>query len=320
MPEKVRVVGLGSCTVDYFGLTPKIIGPEEKVNMRGLEVYAGGVTANNLTQVARLGVKTGWFGKLGDDENGRIIMEAFKEDDMDISHIKIIKGERSTFCWIPVDPQGNRCIYMFRNVTAKLTPEEIDEYFSDYIAQADAFHTEASQLPLPPVIRAIEIAKENNTRVVFDLDMDPTYFVEVAGLGTREELSRALELSDVLKPCKDAAAEITGETDLERAAVKLLDMGPELVALTAGERGCIIATKDKVVKVPTFEVTVVDTTGAGDAFQGGLSYAILQGWDLEQVGRFANACAALCCTKIGARAMFGLKEVNALIENGKILS
>jgi sugar/nucleoside kinase (ribokinase family) len=62
-------------------------------------------------------------------------------------------------------------------------------------------------------------------------------------------------------------------------------------------------------------VNVVDTTGAGDAFMGGLSYALLQGWDHERVGMFANACAALCCTKVGARAMAKLSEVNAFIQS-----
>jgi sugar/nucleoside kinase (ribokinase family) len=61
-------------------------------------------------------------------------------------------------------------------------------------------------------------------------------------------------------------------------------------------------------------VDVVDTTGAGDAFMGGLSYALLQGWDLKKVGTFANACAALCCTKVGARAMSRRDEVIAFIK------
>ena len=70
MAPQTEVVGIGSCTVDFFALVPKLIGTEEKINAHRLEIHAGGVTANNLTQVARLGVRAGWLGLIGEDENG----------------------------------------------------------------------------------------------------------------------------------------------------------------------------------------------------------------------------------------------------------
>jgi 2-dehydro-3-deoxygluconokinase len=119
---------------------------------------------------------------------------------------------------------------------------------------------------------------------------------------------------DVLKPCKAAARELTGEADYEKIARQLLGLGPRIVALTLGADGCIIAGSGKIARVPALKVEVVDTTGAGDAFMGGLSYGLLRGWDFERVGLFANACAALCCTKVGARAMAKRDEVMALIK------
>jgi sulfofructose kinase len=74
------------------------------------------------------------------------------------------------------------------------------------------------------------------------------------------------------------------------------------------------------VHVPAYKVEVVDTTGAGDAFMGGLSYGLLQNWDLKRVGSFANACAALCCTKVGARAMAKYNEVAAFIAQNQARS
>jgi sugar/nucleoside kinase (ribokinase family) len=82
-----------------------------------------------------------------------------------------------------------------------------------------------------------------------------------------------------------------------------------------GAEGCLIATAEKMTHVAAFSVKTVDTTGAGDAFMGGLSYALLQGWDHERVGTFANACAALCCTKVGARAMAKRHDVIAFIQS-----
>jgi len=307
--DKVDVVGLGSCAVDYFAIVPKILSAEEKVNVQNLEIRPGGVTANNLTQIARLGIKAGWFGKIGDDDNGRLLLRQFEEDEIDTSHIMIMKDKRSSFTWIPLDPTGSRAIYMFPNVTAEITPEEIDDLHKDYIEGARALHTEASQLPLKPVLRACEIAKEADVTILFDLDVSPTYFVDVARLGTKKELMTAIHLADILAPCKDAAREITGRTDPVEMAEKLLSKGPKVVAITIGESGCVLATVDQSVKVPGYRVEVVDTTGAGDAFHGGLSYGFLKGWDLEEIGKFANACAALCCTKVGARAMSRLDEV-----------
>ena len=316
MTRQVEVVGIGSCTVDFFALVPKLIGAEEKINAARLEIHAGGVTANNLTQVARLGASAAWLGLIGDDENGRIIQKEFVEDGMDLSGIEVVAGEHSSFTWIPVDTQGERCIYMFPNITGKITPQHVRERFAPHIRQAKHFHTEASQLPLAPVEEAMRTAKEAGVRVVFDLDVAASYFAQ-AGLGSQDSLVAALRWADVLKPCKAAAHELTGESDYEKMARGLLKLGPQLVAITMGAEGCLIARAGRVVHVPSLAVNVVDTTGAGDAFMGGLSYALLQGWDDEKVGLFANACAALCCTRVGARAMSRRAEVEAFIRAGR---
>jgi sugar/nucleoside kinase (ribokinase family) len=313
MAKKVDVVGIGSCTVDYFAIVPRLLGPEEKINAMRMEIHAGGVTANNLTQVARLGASTGWLGLIGDDENGRIIQKAFSDDGMDLSGVEIVRGEMSSLTWIPVDVDGERCIYMFPNVTGKITCFQVDNRFAPHIKGARHFHTEASQLPIVPVKQAMKLAKESNVRILFDLDVSPGFFAQ-ANLGTQEELVASLKLVDVLKPCKAAARELTGEGDYAKIAAKLLDLGPSLVAVTMGADGCTIATRQKTVHVPGFEIKPVDTTGAGDAFMGGLSYGLLQGWDEPRVGLFANACAALCCLKVGARAMSKRDEVVAFIK------
>lgn len=313
MATNVNVVGIGSCTVDYFAIVPRLLGPEEKINATRMEIHAGGVTANNLTQVARLGASTGWLGLIGDDENGGIIQKAFADDGMDLKGIEVVKGEHSSLTWIPVDDQGERCIYMFPNVTGKISVYQILNRFAPQIRAAKHFHTEASQLPIAPVKESMRVAKEAGVRVLFDLDVSPGFF-SAANLGTQEELVASLKLVDVLKPCKTAAREMTGESDFEKVAGALLKLGPKFVAITMGGDGCIVASGTERIHVPAFKTDVVDTTGAGDAFMGGLSYALLQGWDLRRAGTFANACAALSTMKVGARAMAKLDEVVAFIK------
>jgi sugar/nucleoside kinase (ribokinase family) len=308
------VVGIGSCGVDYFAIVPRLLGPEEKINADRMEVHAGGVTGNNLTQVARLGAKAGWLGLIGDDESGRLITRAFAEDGLDLSGVEVIPGEKSTFTWIPVDAKGERCIYMFPNVNGKLSAEQVRTRFAEHIVKARHFHTEASQLPLAPVREGMRIAHEAGVRVIFDLDVAPSYFAQ-AKLGSGDELIEALKFVDVLKPCKAAAREITGEADFEKMAAKLLALGPKIVAVTMGAEGSLLASANTMDHVPAFRVDVVDSTGAGDAFMGGLSFGLLQGWELPDVALFANACAALCCSKVGARAMGSRADVLALVRS-----
>jgi sugar/nucleoside kinase (ribokinase family) len=312
MSPAPQVVGIGSCGIDYFAIVPRLLGADEKINVDRTEIHAGGVTGNNLTQVARLGASAGWLGLVGDDESGRLITKAFTEDGLDLSGIEVVPGEQSTFTWIPVDARGERCIYMFPNVNGKLSAQQVRGRFAAHIRGAKHFHTEASQLPLPPIKAGMQIAKDAGVRVIFDLDVAPSYFAQ-AKLGAADELIVALQLVDVLKPCKAAAREITGETDYEKMAAKLRGLGPEVVAVTMGSEGALIASAKTTAHVPAYQVKVVDSTGAGDAFMGGLSYGLLQGWDLPDTGLFANACAAICCTRVGARAMGTREEVASLV-------
>jgi sugar/nucleoside kinase (ribokinase family) len=226
----------------------------------------------------------------------------------------MVRGEKSTFTWIPVDAEGERCIYMFPNINGKLSPEQVRTRFAKHIKAARHFHTEASQLPLPPIKEGIQVAREAGVRVIFDLDVAPSYFAH-AKLGSADDLVASLQLVDVLKPCKAAAREITGEADYEKIANKLLALGPKVVAVTMGAEGSLIASPGKMAHVPAFKVDVVDSTGAGDAFMGGLSYGLLQNWDHRRVGLFANACAGICCTKVGARAMGRRADVESLIKS-----
>src|SRR6202030_197081 len=131
----------------------------------------------------------------------------------------------------------------------------------------------------------MRIAHEAGVRVIFDLDVAPSYFAQ-AKLGTEDELLEALKFVDVLKPCKAAAREITGESDYERMAAKLLALGPKIVAVTMGAEGSLIAAGKDMVHIPPFKVGVVDSTGAGDAFMGGLSYGWLQAGDYRREGTF----------------------------------
>ena len=191
-----------------------------------ITIHAGGLTANNLTQVARLGAKSAWLGLIGDDENGQIIKKAFTDEGMDIAGVEVVKGERSSFTWIPVNIAGDHCVYMFPNITGKISVHQVRSRFAPFIQTAKHFHTEASQIGIAPIKEAMRIAKEANVRVFFDLDVTPNFFAQ-ANLGRQDEVCDCLRMVNVLKPSKRAARELTGESDYERIATRLLGLGPE---------------------------------------------------------------------------------------------
>ncbi|MDR1754985.1 MAG: carbohydrate kinase family protein [Eubacterium sp.] len=293
------VVGLGACLVDYLASVPKIIGSEEKVNVGGLKRFCGGPTMNNIVQAARLGLKCAWLGKIGDDENGSIIQDKFKIEGLDNEHVKVIPGAESSFTWLVVDSKGNRCIYMFPNITRTITSQEVEDYFSEAIASSRALHSEICQIPLSAVLRGVQIAKKAGTMVIIDMDVDTDILINESKLGTLCELDEIIHGCDVLKAGAEIARNYCGVESNQKAAEKLLSMGPRMVALTMGPHGCAMSNKENYLELPTPYVEVVDTTGAGDAFMGGMSYGVLSDWPIEKIGKFANACGAMCCSGFG---------------------
>ncbi len=316
--RRVDVAAIGTLAVDYFAVLPSIPTVDEKIMAEKYEIHPGGVAGNVLTQLARLGVRAGWFGKIGDDEAGRILTDDFNNEGIDTSHVEVVEGEHTMFTWIQVNRAGERSITMFPNVLIKLTAGDVEEKHADYITFAKVIHTEACLLSLKPVLRAMELAKEHGVKIVYDLDVSPSYFVQEAKLATKEEMMRSIELADVLIPCKSAARELIGSDDITRDAKKLMDYGPGAVAVTMGEQGCIVLDKDGAFSIPAYKVNIVDTTGAGDAFHGGFIYSVLKGFNLEQAGRFANACGAICCTQVGARSTGGIEDIEKLMTNGEV--
>lgn len=303
------VVGLGGCGIDQSTKVKKFSDKNNKITCNNLTINEGGVTANNLIQTSRLGLKTVWCGVLGNDEQGNHLIKKFEEDNVKICAKKI---DKTQFCWIIIDEQGDKQIYIFPNATNSLTPEIVENNFKDVIKQGKYFHTEAAVIPLNAAIKGAEIAKETKSKVLVDIDGDPDYLINKAKIGTKEELKKLIDLADVIKLSESAAKNIFKEKDINRIIKKLLK-NSEIVAITLGKEGCYIANKDEIIKCPAYKVECIDSTGAGDAFMGGLSYGILKNMKLKEIGMFANACGAYCCTKFGTRSSGKLNDIKNFI-------
>src|SRR3989338_6020078 len=139
------IVGLGGCGIDQSAKVKSFSDKDNKVISDNITINEGGVTANNLIQASRLGLKTVWCGMLGNDEQGNYLIKKFEEDNVSVCAKKIGKTQS---CWIIIDENGDKQIYIFPNATNSLTSEIVEKYFKDIIKQSKHFHTEVAVIPL----------------------------------------------------------------------------------------------------------------------------------------------------------------------------
>jgi sugar/nucleoside kinase (ribokinase family)/D-arabinose 5-phosphate isomerase GutQ len=307
MPEqKLDVVGCGSMVVDLFYRTPRIIRADEKILLHAHSSSAaiertqvGGLVLNHLGWARVLGLRTGIFGKLGDDRHGQFLRDGMEH--LGIRHHLTFDGSASAFATIFVDTAGDRAIYMARGATGELTPAEVRNRHGAFIRTADLISTEISQLPLRTVLAILLFARTHSIPTILDVDIPPSDVI--GSIGTRAELERALKLATYLKPAKSAARELiaaNGRDPLKLAESIRAKYGNRAVIITEGDKGCSIAADGTSVRVPAFKVKQVDSTGAGDAFLAGICAGIRMNLPWEQTGRLANAAGAVCVTRLGA--------------------
>ena len=301
----LAVVGIGSMVVDRIRRVRRILGPEQKASVQLLEdglpvrAFVGGVVLNHLGWAATLGLRTGIFGKQADDPEGRLLRNAM--DRMGIERDLVLDGSASSTAEIFVDDAGERAIYMAPGATAETTAAHVARHHHDFIARARRVTTEVSQLPLPAVLAVLAQARAAGAQTLVDLDLPPSD--AVPALGSAAELEAVLRGADLLKPSKCALAELFPEARgdalaLARAARERFCNAA--VVVTDGAAGCAIAARGFEGRVPAPAVEPVDTTGAGDAFLGGLLAGLEAGLAWPEAGALACAAGAACCEKLGA--------------------
>jgi arabinose-5-phosphate isomerase len=303
---RLDVVGIGSMVVDRVHRTPRILRPDEKAILRALagagpvRSFTGGVVLNHLGWAAALGLRAGIFGRQADDENGRFLRAAMER--AGIERDIVLDGSASSFAEIFVDDVGGRAIYMAPGATSETRPEQIRTDHAAFIRRAARFTTEVSQLPLDAALEALTIAREAGIPTVVDLDVPPSDAL-ASGIGDEATLERVLSAADLLKPSKSVARELTpdaGGDPLAMARALRERFGCPCVVVTDGAAGCAIVAEDFAGCVPAHPVKALDTTGAGDAFLGGLLAGLHHGLAWEDAGRLGNACGAACVERLGA--------------------
>jgi sugar/nucleoside kinase (ribokinase family)/D-arabinose 5-phosphate isomerase GutQ len=303
---RLELVGIGSVVADRMHRVPRLIGADEKIILRPLargratETHVGGLMLNQLGWAALLGLRTGVFGKQADDEDGRFLRAAM--DRCGIARQLVLDGSASSFADIYVDDAGGRAIYMAPGATSETTPDDVRRHHVEWIRSAGRVSTEVSQLPLATALEVLRVAREAGVPTVLDLDVPPSQ--AVPGLGDAATLEGLLRAADLLKPSKSAARELApeaGDDAVAIAAALRARYGACAVVVTDGEAGCALADASGARRVAALRVpAVLDTTGAGDAFLGGLLFGLARGLDLDAAASLGNACGAACVEQLGA--------------------
>ena len=293
---------LGGASVDLVLRVPHLPEGDEKLLAELAGRLPGGLVANAACAAARLGLKTSWFGLLGDDEGASMLLADFARFGVDLTQAVQLPGFPSDFCVILLQPSGERSILVV-NTLPGLPP--FDENLKRVIKNADIVYTLPYHLEWFRELASRVHAAGN--RVAVDIELS-------APLGG-DPLRSALGVSDLIFCSQDGLALATGTRDPQMGANFLLKLGAELVVVTQGARGAWAVTQDHSSFDPAFSVQPADTTGAGDCFHAAFLFNYLQGEPLQACLNFANAAAALAVQQVGARAGLPTRaEVDAFLK------
>jgi sugar/nucleoside kinase (ribokinase family) len=251
--------------------------------------YPGGMIANFCCAASRFGARTALATVVGDDRYGEMVIAGLQEYGVAIDEVRVRPGGRTYFCIVLLDGSGEKALTIVETDCLLPNADDIDV---ESFRQARLVHLMASKLDF-----AIWIAREAKKRgALVSLDLEPSMIGPAPS-----SLSELLCNVDLAFPNEAALCSVSSGSTEENAR-RLLEMGPSVVVVTRGVRGCLIATSGEELQIPAFRVPVADTTGAGDCFIGAFVVGSLRGWDLLRCGRFAAAAAALSVTKVGSRS------------------
>ena len=293
-------------------------------NEDGMALFAqnpGGAPANVLAAVQKLGGKTAFIGKVGNDMHGNFLRNVLQSKNICCDGLLTDNNTFTTLAFVSLSENGERSFSFARKPGADTRLEE-NEVNYDIIKSSKVLHVGSLSLTDSPsreaTLAALDFAKENNITVSYD----PNYRAmlwkdeETAKKGMRS----VLPYVDIIKISDEEIELLTDEKDVKGAAKRLLGLGIKCVIVTKGSEGAYILSQKGEAEIKSKKVTVADTTGAGDSFMGGFLYKLtdanimpdeLSDTELRKFGDFASSVAGFCVSKRGAiNAMPSLEDLD----------
>ncbi len=302
-----KIVVVGSSNTDMVVKTPHIPAPGETVLGGEFVMAAGGKGANQAVAAARLDAQVTLVARLGKDVFGERALAGFRQEGIVTDHVAVDPEAASGVALIFVDADGENSIAVAPGANARLSPEDVQRA-KGAIEAADVLLLQL-EIPLETVQRAAEMAHRAGVRVILNPAPAPAEPLPAELLAHVHVLTPNEGEAGLL-----AGVPVTGPQNGEAAARRLIGQGVGVVIVTLGAQGALVVTPDLRQLVPGFSVDAVDTTAAGDAFNGGLAVALAEGKPLAEAVRFANGCGALATTRLGAQPSLPMAgEVAAFI-------
>lgn len=310
---KKKLVVVGSLNMDLVAKVPRMPAEGETLTGSTFATYPGGKGANQAVAAARLGGDVSMVGRVGRDAFGEQLRSALQEAGAHVDCVLEADGSTGTAV-ILVTEQGHNSIVVIPGTNSALHPESLDQH-SALFAQAGILLAQL-EVPLETVARAGAIAAEQ--KIPFLLDPAPAQALPAEILRHTTWLTpNESETRILMKHFGfDLSEDISGTDAMASIAGRFLSAGVRNVILKLGARGVYLSGKDVEPSfVESFPMEPVDTTAAGDCFNGAFAYALMDGMEPASAARFACAAAAISVTRQGAQpSMPGLDEVQALVK------
>jgi sugar/nucleoside kinase (ribokinase family) len=290
------VLGFGENSIDLVYQLPRLPAGSSKIAVISRQMLPGGQVATTMAACAALGLRAGYVGTFGHDEGGALVRAALEQRGVDLTHA-MRRDAPNRQAVILVEPAGERSVLWSRDPRLAVDASDVRR---EWIAGVAAVHVDA-------VDEEASIALATLARAA---GLPVTCDIETVTPGT-PALVAAVTVPIF---AEGVPAALTGEADPERALRALRRSHDGRLVVTLGDRGALMLEEDRLYYEPGFPVEAVDTTGAGDIFRAGFIYGMRRGLTGAALLRFANAAAAVSCTRPGAMGSVpSLTEVEALL-------
>ena len=288
-----QILVVGSSNTDMVIKAAHLPRPGETILGGTFFMNPGGKGANQAVAIARLGGPVTFICKTGSDIFGHQSQQLFEEEGINTSYVFSDSGNPSGVALITVDEKAENCIVVASGANANLLPSDLEKA-EEAIERADLVLMQL-EVPMETVCFVADIAWQKGKKVI--LNPAPAHPLPV-------DLPRHLYL---ITPNETEAEMITGvkitdESSAGEAARALSGMGVQHVIITLGSKGALIYSNGKAEMVPALKVEAVDTTAAGDVFNGALTVALSEGRSLKEAARFACKASAISVTRVGAQS------------------
>lgn len=284
-------MGFGALNLDRLYRVNKIAGEDEEAYITDVYESCGGSAANTIIGLTRLGLSTGFLGKVARDRQGKLLLENLEKEGVDTEGVIKNSHGRSGTVQGFVDINGQRALYVDPGVNDEISSSEIN---SEYVLNTRLIHLTSF------VGKSIQVQEEflNSIPSSITVSMDPGMIYAEKGIKPLEKL---LERTDILLLNQKELEIMVPHHDKEEDRIKaLLDFGLEILAVKKGQKGCMVTDGDEFHYLDAFNVDCQDTTGAGDAFNTGFLYGYLTGKSIKRSANMGNYVASYCVKMPGA--------------------